>query len=210
MLKRVRDMFMFEDDDVTTAFWETQYLGQYTPDMAALRFGGPIPVFMYGKYAKFSAVDSILNKPGLVNVEDYKVINYRAETKSKMVYLNNNITPDNPVEYQSFIVPYNMEMVGYELTKYRIAGILYLVSLKALMVLDDFFNNEFDFRRQLIDVNKTIGLKDYMKVHAYGAKCSMFANWDKKSQQWRPKPCTRFSFPVVGNSKEQGDKIWVS
>jgi len=118
----------------------------YTPDGPVLRYGGPIPVFLYGKLADQKHLQKFLSKHNLFVGGDMVTKSYRCETMLKYVALVNKSNPtENLVYYPDFIVHKPTER--QDLTSRQVRGKLVTCSMALIKELDiHFYNTVFTDR----------------------------------------------------------------
>lgn len=155
-------------DDLLDFFWQ-EYADTFTDDMPYLRYEGPIPVFMFGKYTNFQFMDHLFTENGLSIGKDFQAVSYKALTKEAYRYVNvkNHFEKTCPTDYKSFLLSRGSNIVGFDLTNRQIRGKLYTVSLAGLRLLDSYFYNGVRHIRQKISLEQDKENKDYGKAYTY-------------------------------------------
>jgi gamma-glutamylcyclotransferase (GGCT)/AIG2-like uncharacterized protein YtfP len=151
------------DFDWNNLYWQHSSTN-FTYDHSKLRYGGPIPVFLYGDYRNWAFVDRVC-----VNSEhskDYKYDFGDVLTDDTFVRFNRRRTGNHA--YPSFMfdmTPENFE--GLTPTAAKIQGAVFTLSLKALQELDYFFRNGSNFQRELIFLDEDSTKNKTDKYWAY-------------------------------------------
>lgn len=179
-------------DYLCDKFWNDM-VESYTPDIPFLRYEGPIPVFMYGSYCNFEAVRQIMSGKA-EPVVDYRIITTNAFTAQPHLYMNAPVQPE--FKYRSILLPQHMKLdldTSY-LTKRKVRGTLFSVSLKGIQVLDKFFENERKFYRDTVDLVES-SKHEFKSVYTYYISGRSLSD-DHATQPMKLKTGLRLSGPL--------------
>lgn len=184
-------------------FWEHYADDCYTPDAPQLRYEGPIPVFMYGFYATYQEVAKIVGDNAVAQYEDLKGIT-RVTTKAPLTYLNNH--DEKIIKYRSLLMPPGASIEGYNLTKRKIRGMLFTVSLRGIKNLDRYFYNEHKFYRSVVAIEKSAN-NPFMSAYTYLVNPKTIGE-TREDGTTVLKPGLNLRFPVVA-SEIGGDMVYI-
>ena len=195
MTKTIRDILVDQ-------FW-ADYADNMTPDLTYLRYDGPIPVFMYGHYSSYNDMEKIMVKAGLKAKKDWKIESGLCNTDGEYCFLNN--PSESVVNYKSFLLPPTMKIKDMKLTRRKIRGTLYTVSLAGLQALDRFFMNRNKFYRDVIDIEDSKH-HNFDEAFSYIVKASTLT--DKIADEIELKEGLKLTFPIQ-SSVTTGGMVYV-
>lgn len=156
-----------------------------TPDLPLLRYGGPIPVFLWGKYADFQWLFNEMQKKGCKSQEDYTTRDHSSRTTASYVLLDNNNYHKEGGGYKQY-VPRSWDTLAksgnFDLTSAPLCGRLLTVSVKGMQALDDIFNNTITFRRHKIAVDN----KEYPIAWSYFTPQENLMKYDPHGNTYYP------------------------
>ena len=136
-------------------FWD-DYAENFTDDVALLRYEGPIPVFLYGHYSTFDWVNRLMKRKDCEHHKDFRLHSGRACTVKDHLFLNERSKPTDDT-YGSFMIPATCTIEGRKhLTKHRVRGSIFTVSLKGIKVLDNYFRQGSNFWRDTIKLEPDV------------------------------------------------------
>jgi hypothetical protein len=135
---------MYENFDWNNLYWQHSSRN-YTYDHAKLRYGGPIPVFLYGDYRNWAFVNN-----ACVNSEhskDYKYDFGDVLTDEEFVRFNRKLVGNT--RDPSFLFDMDPKKFdGSTPFTAKVQGNVFSLSLKALRDLDTYFRNGQSFPKR--------------------------------------------------------------
>jgi hypothetical protein len=134
---------------VTELLWD-DYSTNYTPDLASLRYKGPIPVLLIGEYQEWAKMNDFLRTLGLSSYADYDTVAWSVFTKAQFVQLK----AEKPNPYTDILA---LQSDVSHLTPLRVRGRLITVSHKAIRKLDFNFYNTSDTHRIICPLEDSYG-----------------------------------------------------
>lgn len=145
-------------------FWD-DYSENFTDDIPMLRYEGPIPVFLYGHYATFDWMHKFMAGKGLRHNDDFRLLSGRACTLKERLYLNQHVPLKD--EYNSFLLPPVCSVKDRKhLTKNKVRGSIFTVSLKGIRALDFFFRQGSNFYRDTVKLQQDVSA-NYKSAYTY-------------------------------------------
>lgn len=126
----------------------TEVFNNYTPDTPSLRYGGPIPLLLYGNSAKHDVFHTFLTSFSLQNYKDFSSRNPAVVTKEGFVGVT-SYGMHRPLPYSSYLI----DATNFNgLTARPVRGRLLTVSLHGLSLLDRYFMNEIRCLRKVVPI----------------------------------------------------------
>ena len=125
-----------------------------TPDQPRLRFGGPIKVFLYGRYTVYKDHREIFEMDDCHVDTDWKVENHWCRTKDAFVLFDNKSFNSKSDGYPQY-VPETTAFLGKctkHLTSAPLTGKMLSVSLRGLQALDNYYGNTICFNRKKVEL----------------------------------------------------------
>jgi gamma-glutamylcyclotransferase (GGCT)/AIG2-like uncharacterized protein YtfP len=154
---------MYENFDWNNLYWQHSSRN-YTYDHAKLRYGGPIPVFLYGDYRNWGFVNN-----ACVNSEhskDYKYDFGDVLTDEEFVRFNRKLVGNS--RDPSFLFDMDPKKFdGSTPFTAKVQGNVFSLSLKALRDLDTYFRNGHLFQREIIFLDERSTKNKTDKFWAY-------------------------------------------
>lgn len=141
--QRMKEHYLSETiwADVTNSF---------TPDIAKLRFDGPIPLFLYGDISRHNATFEFMKRKGLLPTDDFTTMSVHATTRSPFHAFHNE-HPEK--EYSDYAFLPNKKLCNLPLTTRKLRGKLLSVSLRGIQVFDRYYFNQVRTQRVFVKLD---------------------------------------------------------
>lgn len=149
----------------------------YTPDTPEHRYGGPIPIFLYGEMAMWTNIDTFFKAGGCKQQVDWKFRHSNAVTQEEFVALHNKGTSVKAkLAYPDIMMRKPVvELRGVsDLTPRKVSGSIITVSLKGLQEFDKYYYHQYrTYRtRVVLEHNKA---SEYSWAYSYLFPVKTFA-----------------------------------
>lgn len=164
--------------DKVDTLWEGLSLN-YTPDVAELRYGGPVKVFLAGGFSDGAKVNKFLVDNGLRHSIDHQTVSFKAHTQGKFCLYENLNKKAFPFEDFMFIGHHGI-VHPQPLTTRLIRGRIISCSLKALSAFDRYYRNTIATSRIPIRTNP-LHSNGISTAYAYMHRLSYLFNIDDSS-----------------------------
>lgn len=179
--------------------WDSMYwqhsAENYTYDNSTLRYGGPIPVFLYGAYNTYSFVQRVCQPRGCDHQTDFKYIRGNVLTEEKYIRFDRT-THGQTYNYPSFLLDNCWQFGDKGLEQFPVEGTLFTLSLKAIRALDFHFRNMSIFERELVFLDEKTTISGVDWAYTYFVRPSITCDGVQENKLTFKEPKSNIIWPT--------------